>query len=502
MLIEFPAFRPDMHDLNNPGLITLTNAIPVNDSYKNVLGLTSYSDALTAYCRGAFAARRSSTGASANFAGDATKLYYLGKTTKSIFEDVSKSGGYALGLSDMWAFTQFGNDVIAVSITETPQTFTVGTSTDFADLTGTPPKARYITSFKDFVMVGNTYDAVDGNVPHRVRWAGIGTTTSWGVSSTTQADAQDLDPQWGWVQGIVGGDFGTVFQERAISRFNYIGSPAIFQFELAETNRGTRFPGSIIKVGNLIYYISHDGFYVFDGDRSTSIGDEQVDDFFYTDIDLNYEYRVCASVDYKNSIIAWAYPGVGNSSGRPNKILYYNFSPNATKKWGYAEVQVEFLYVGYSEGYTLDTLDDYLSAQGLAISIELLPYSLDSRFWTGNDIIVGAFNSDHKLSLFSGTALTAVIETAEVQLTEGQRSDLLRVKPIVDGTDASVSVQIGTRNLQKSAVSFSSAVTLDTNGDAQVRKNAFFHRMRVTIAGGFNQAIGFEVLDYKAGGDR
>lgn len=504
MIVEFPPFRPDLQALNNPGLTILKNLIPRDNYYAPVKALTAYSDALNSACKGGFASRLATTGQSVNFAGTATKLYRLGTTTLSIFEDVSKAGGYSLGADDIWSFTQYSDQVIAVAITDNPQYYEIGTSTDFADLSGSPPKARYCGVVGDFLVFANTYDGVDGNVPNRVRWPGIGTTTSWTVSATTQADYQDLDASHGWIMGFVGGEYGMIFQERGITRMEYVGSPLVFQFNNVEGNRGTRFPGSIIRIGGLVYFISHDGFCVTDGQNSYQIGDEMVDTFFYNDIDLNYESRVCVAVDYARDTIMWAYPSSSRDlGGNPSRILYYDYSKDAQKRWGYSEIDLEYLAQAYSEGYTLDSLDDWLSAQGLSKHIELLPYSLDSRFWTGNNVDVGAYNTDHRLGFFSGSALTAMIETAEMQLNPGQRTNLLRVKPLIEGSSPTITVQVGVRNLQhNSAVSYASAVSLDSNGDAQVRSNAFFQRLRFNISGNYSKAIGFEILEQYPGGNR
>jgi len=505
MIIEFPEFAPDLPALNNPGLTVATNVRPIDSTYKPVNSLAAYSDALSDYARGAYSGRVMSTGASFNFFGDGTKLYRMVAAAQT---DVSKAGNYALAADDRWFFTQFGSRVLATTFTAVPQSYVLESSALFADLAGTPPQARYIATVRDFVFLANTYDAIDGNVPVRVRWCGIGDPTLWTVSAVTQADYQDLDSTYGWVTQVVSGEYAVVFQERAISRFDYVGSPVVFQFNTVETGRGTRFPSSTVKVGNLIYYIGHDGFYVFDGHRSTDLGDERVDDFFFANVDLSYDYRVNGNVDYDNNLIIWAFPTSGATSGRPNRLIYFSYAPKATKRWGYAEIDTELLASTYTEGYTLDQLDAWQAAQTPPVvpgDIDVLPYSLDSPFWTGKTVVLGAFDATHRLSYFGGDALTAVIETAEVQLTEGQRSDLFRVKPLVEGSLSAnaITVQIGTRNRQSgSGVSYASAVTLDVNGDAQVRASAFFYRMRVTISGGFTQAQGFEVLEFQAAGNR
>jgi len=505
MLLEFPEFLPDLPVLNNPGLTLAKNVIAAGGSYKSFPSFTAYSDALTAYCRGAFSARDPETATTYNFAGDATKLYLLGQTTLGVFANVSKIGGYSLGSDDQWEFTQFGDNVLASNIDGSIQKFEMGVDTVFSDLSAAAPLARYMDVVRDdFLVVGNTYDAVDGFKPYRVRWPGIGTITSWTVSAVTQADYQDLNAQYGWVQAVLGGQYGVIMQEKAIVRMDYIGSPAIFQFTISEKDQGTKYPRSCQRIGDLTFFIGLDGFRVFDGNQSVQIGVNKVDNFFSDDLDTNYDYLICSSVDYKRQILMWAYPSASLGAGAIcSRILMYNYAPNATRRWSYADINTEFIYSALSEGYTLDQLDDWESAHGLSKNIDVLPYSLDSRVWVGNNIDFGLFNSDHKLAFPSASsALTAVLETAETQITDGQKTDVFLIKPVIDGTTQSTTMQIGTRNLLTETVTWGSSLSVDSDGNCQARSNARYHRVRVTVASNFINAIGVELLEFKPAGIR
>lgn len=504
MIIEFGEWLPDLSALNNPGSFVVKNVIPCGTSYEQLKSLVSYSDALDAYARAMIMARDPSSGASFNFAGNGTKLYLL---ANGLWSNVSKAGNYALGTDDSWFFTQFGTKILATAITQPIQAYTIGVSALFVDLASTgmqaAPLARYISTVRDFVVVANTFDSIDGFVPNRVRWAGIGSSTLWQVDPSTQADFQDLDAQYGWCTQIIGGEYGVIFQERAITRMDYIGSPAVFQFNTIEVNQGTQYSKSIVRVGSNIYYLGIDGFKVFDGTRSTPIGTNKVDKTFFRDFDSSFPHRISVGVDYNNNLICWAYPGIANTGGNPNRIIFYNFSPNAQKRWTFADIQLELIGDGFSEGYTLDGLDVYqTNVQHVAPNIDILPFSLDSRVWTGNNLLLSAFDTTHKLAAFTGAALDAIIETPEVQLSEGQRTNVQLVKPAIDGAAGVVDVQIGTRNLLSEGISYSSPVVLDSTGNCQVRSNARYHRMRVNVAGGFSHALGFEILEMRKAGKR
>lgn len=498
MIIEFPEYLPDLPDLNNPGTTVANNVVPSGDSYEEFNEFTeTIATALAEYPRGAILIRDPGTGQSSNFAGTRTKLY---KATSSTWDDVSQAGGYNLGTDSQWSFTQFGNLVIAVCIEEDMQSFNLSSSLLFSDLSAdvTRPNARYVATVRDFVMVGNTEDSVDGNKPHRVRWSAINDATSWTVSATTQADFQDLDAQFGWITGIVGGDYAVIFQERAITRIDYIGSPAVFQFNTVEHNQGTILPKSIIRVGTLIYYIGIDGFYVFDGSRSVSIGANKVDKFFLQDFDSTYPNRVSAAVDYTRQLVFWSYPGPGNNGGTPNRMLIYNYSPNATKRWSTADAVADLLFNAYSLGFTLEQLDVPFDSN---IDKPNMP-SLDSRVWTGQNLLFGGFNGDHKFGTFQGDAADATIETSEYELSDGQRTDLFLFRPIIDGTPTTVTAQVGYRDLQSTAVTWSSVITLNSLNEAEVRINSRYFRFRILVSGGDFEAIGFQMLQMRKAGRR
>src|SRR3990167_8352551 len=324
-MILFNEWLPDLPALNNPGCTVAKNVLPSGISYKKVLAAAAYSDALDARARGAVGVRQSE-GTAHNFAGNASKLY---KLSSGAWDNVSIVGGYSTGATEKWFFTQWGEVVLATNFSNVIQSYTLGSSTDFANLGGSPPQARYTGVVKDFLVVANTYDGVDGNVPHRVRWAGQGSITNWTVSSTTLADYQNLDNSVGWIKQFVGGEYGVIFQEQAISRMTFEGAPTVFRFDQVETGRGTRAPGSVVKFGNLIAYLGLDGFYVFDGNQSINIGANKIDKFFYDSFDDSYYERIASAHDAKNQLIYWIFPNQSATSGRPNQILVFNYSPTA-----------------------------------------------------------------------------------------------------------------------------------------------------------------------------
>tara|TARA_R110000796_G_scaffold65782_2_gene151816 strand:+ start:26127 stop:27674 length:1548 start_codon:yes stop_codon:yes gene_type:complete len=507
-MLEFGELKPDLPPLLNDGLTRAEGVLPKEIGYKPVPVLTDLTTtAIDARPQGMFSARDpAAVGTTYVFVGDISKLYELSNVS---WNDVS-GATYTTTAEGRWEFVLWDNLVIATNFADVIQVKTLG-SGNFAALGGTPPQARHIGIVRDFVVVGNTFDGSDGNKPNRVRWSGIDDETSWTVAPSTQADFQDLQNNGGWIQAIVGGDYGTIFQEFAITRMTYIGSPLVFQFDQIESERGAYAPGGVIPVGDNIAYLSSDGFYVFDGRQSIPIGDGKINDAFFAATGLlahnrNYIDRI-SSANYPNEqILCWSYSSVNaDAEGECDIILFYNYSPGGKTRWSVlrtndtdaqaGSTNINHFVIGNSlqPGYTLEGLD------AVSTSIDALPFSLDSPVWAGQNKSLSAVTDDLQLALFDSTTNTyydAFIETGERQLNPHQRTSISMLRPFVDDVlgNANISVALSGRDTELATASFSNTVTLNSSGFANVRSNARFHRAYIKITSGFSSAEGIDVI--------
>lgn len=474
-MIPFGEWLPDRPELNNPGSLTAKNCIPYADHYRPFSAPAVITGALASRAMGSVIAR-DSAGVGYVFAGDAAKLYKLASGT---FGDVSKAAGYA---ATNWEFAQYGTRVIATNYTDNPQSFVLGSSSLFADLT-TTLKAKHIAVVRDFVMLGNTYDASDGARPEQVWWSAIDNPTDYTIAAATQCDKQLIAGSGGAVQKIVGGEFALIFQERAIVRATYVGSPLIFQFDVLEQGRGCFAPGSVAKAGSKVFYLAEDGFYMTNGSgESVPISEGKVSKTFFADFDQSSLDRLSALIDPINSLYLVSYPGQGGG-GSPNAMLAYHWPSGRWAKIepGNHEIMAEYA----TQATALDSL---------AVSLDTSAYAdmpIDSRSFIGGARMLGCFDADHKLATFNGAALTAVIETPEAQINPGRRSIVKSVTPLVTGGGA-VSIEIGTRSKMTDSVSWTGATTVNSEGEAHLFADGRYHRARVTITGGFEQAFGID----------
>lgn len=455
--------------------------------YRPVKALATTTNALTARCQGA-AWFRATNGSTANFAGDATKLYKLDNITWS---DVSRASGgvYAVPTDGNWRFTQFGTLAIAVNGVDDPQKFDLAAGTNWAALSGSPPVGTFIDTVRDFVVMARI-----GSTRQRVQWSGIDNAETWGTSATTQADYQDL-PDGGEIMGMTGGEFGLIFQESAIRRMTYEGVPTVFRFDKIAEQIGATIPNSVVGWGDLSFFCHRHGFYMVQGGQQLApIGNDKIDRWFWSTFDEDYISRVTAAIDPVNKLYVVSFPSTSSTNGTPDTLLMYQWE---AQRWSYASVTCEMVYSALKQsGYTLEELDAFGT-------IDTLLYSLDSLVWQGvKNFLLGGFYTDHKFGAFTGSNLAAQIDTGDMQPIPGRRATIRSTRPIVDG--GSPTVAVGTRQTQQGSVTWGSATSATTDGLVPLRANGRYLRLRLGIpaASSWTWAQGFDDVDARPAGAR
>lgn len=494
IFLPFAEWLPDIPPLENPGALVATNVIPGPNNYLPFPSPVVFSTSLGGVCKGGIVARDAANNVY-NYAGDASALYQLVGTSWTNVARLS-GGAYATPTDDFWEFIQWGQTVIGVNgaNADVPQAISLGAA-NFTALSGSPPRARHIAVVRDFVVLGNI--SATAALPQTVQWCAINNANSWTADAATLADRQDLPGDGGWVQKIIGGEYGVILQERAIFRMTFIGSPLIFQFDQIHNNIGAYAPQSVVAYQNKVFFLAEDGFYYFDGQNVNPIGRGKVDSTFFADLDTTYYYRIQGAIDPINKLTLWAYPAAGNTGGNPNKILVYSWAFN---RWSLIEgIDVEYIMRTLTGTYTLESLDN------ISGSIDALTDSLDSRVWNIGQLILSGFNSSHRLTKFVGSAMAATIDTGELCLNKAQqgRSCITEIRPNVEGYSASAQIAIISRNVLTQSASVGAASSPNGTGFVTARNSARYHRIRLTTtsATDFDHLQGVEVT-FNPEGDR
>ena len=235
-----------------------------------------------------------------------------------------------------------------------------------------------------------------------------------------------------------------------------------------------------------------DSFYmVRAGQQVVPIGRGKIDKTFWADFDETSQFRSSSAIDPVRGLYVFAYPANG-SGGTPNRLLIYNWH---TGRWSRAVIDCELVFGGVSQqAYTLEQLDPFGT-------LETLPYSLDSSYWTGAlSLLLFAFDTTHRSGSFSGPALAATVETGEFNPGKGTRSVVRACRPLIDG--GSPAIQIGARETQQAGVTYGPAVGLTVAGMAPVLGSGRYFRVRATQPAGaaWSNMQGIDDLDVRPAG--
>lgn len=428
----------------------------------------AYDTSANSVCRGAFLARNSD-GSVVVFAGTIDRLYRLNNTTFQWIEVSKDLGAYTdLTSSAQWQFVQFGSVVIAVQTNVPPQAYTLGSSSQFADLGGSPPQASYVSVVNRFLVLSG----LNSN-PFRVHWSGYNAITTW-TQGVSQSDFQDL-PDGGIVRKVEGGETGIISQDGSLRRMTYApGSPTIFQIERIASDLGIFAPLSMVSAQGKVFLLTSQGFYSVGGfGAPVPIGRERVDRTVLADYDSGSPQLMLGVADPKHSRVFWAYKSLTGTSGLFNKMIGYDF---VLDRWiPPISITGEYITSISQPGVTLENLDS------VSPSIDALSQSLDS-FAASQTPELAAFNSDHKLGFFRGSNLEATLTTSEQDSGDQRRIMIKALRP--HGDSPTVHGSISARETRQASAVLSTESSVNSNGECPQRVTTRYARAKARIPAG------------------
>lgn len=479
--LQFGEWLPDLMDLNNPGATEALNVIPTEAGYapfkriEPVEGLV-----LPETCKGAVSVI-TARGDQRLYAATANALY-----TQVGRKFVTSSTPFPFPVAEnlLWQFVQFGDELVALHPEINPISANIYGGAAFITVGGRPPKAACGARIGDFLVLGNLDEVIDGRQPQRIRWGGFNRLDApWGTDPLTQADFQDMPAEGGAVIGIAGREFGTVFQERIISRMTYVGLPAVFEIVTVEEGRGAMSVAGIIDVGAVIFFVSEDGFFQWNGVNSKPISSNKVNRYFFGRLNYGARGRIVGALDAENECIRWAFP-VGTGTVLSEQLIY-SYKEN---RWTHALVDTDYLMSASILGTSLDDLHDNLD-NDYPISFD------DPRYSRGRELLAG-FDDNHNFGYFRGKALAPVLETAEATGEQGRRIWVASARPLVDATYGIASIRVGRRDqLVGEPLTYGPKVLQESNGECPVLEEARFMRFKLEVREGeaWQHAQGVEI---------
>lgn len=486
MTLFFPDFSPDRSGYSLDAARVILNVQPVADRWGPFPGLTAVSSALPSASKGAISVR-TLAGAWDTFVGTASKLYKLDSSLSPYgFTDYTRlaGGDYGVPTTDRWSFAPIGGRLLAANITDDIQYLDVDGGANFAALPGSPPKAKFVASVSEFVMLGHL-----ANEPHFLQWSAYGDSEAW-TRGIGGAWKQEL-PDGGEVQGIFGNEKGAiVFQRSKIRAAIFTADASAFDIVVVNEARGAIAPYCIVPIGpGEYFYLSDDGFYVFAGGQDVPVGNERVDRWFLgadsagitSEVDRENLGAVRGFLDPFRKVVIVQYPKVDGTFG----LLGYSYrlmgQDGKPGRWFLLDFSVEDIAALATAGVTIDGLAN------LYASIDAIDQPFDSRLFSGGKPTIGAFTDEHKLAFFTGNNLAATLELPKTQLSPGYRSLVQEIALLGDLDPTDVTIQIGTVETRGGATTWGSEVSAETDGTGLFKPDpvdARFHQVRVNIPEG------------------
>lgn len=493
-LAPFGDWLPDQVAFGNPGLVGATNVLPApgGNGYLPFQSPVVVGDPLPGPPRGGTIAEL--PGASYVYRGTANAIYML---ASGGWQNVSKPGGYSLGATDRWEFIQFQDKLIAACGSTAPlQVASVG-GDDFGDLatSSRKPRAKRIGIVNGFPVLGHTFDDQDGETPSRLWWPQLVQLIrpeNWNPDLTTQANYTVSVPQAGdgSVMHIRAGVVGVIICERALYRMRYENLPTIFGFDRIATGRGCIAPGAAIDVGNMTFFIDHDGIYATDGNEVTPIGHGKVDRTIASRLNKSATDTIVSAVMPDRSVALWLLPL--DSAATPSHALAYAWKE---QRFSLATLGGAFIGETAEPGMAFDQ-EPWASAP-----LDQEPwgnFAYDAPEFSGGQRALSVIDVTGIVSQLSGPGLPATLRTQEVAPNFPNVTEVTAVHPVIEGADGA-KVRVGTRHSITQPVEWGQQRGLNMVGYAQLRTRGTYLTGEIELPDGFVQAIGIDFDSRRAG---
>lgn len=235
----------------------------------------------------------------------------------------------------IWAFTSFGNYVLATNKFNSTIQLQTAKGGIFADITDSPP-AGCLTTFKNFIMAGNCgdYGSVTGT-SDMIAWSAQGNPSSWAPDLATMAGYQQLTDVPGRIVAMRPlGDGVAIYKPNAIYMGYFVGPPYFWNFKLVVSGQGINVnnlrQAPLIDLGRQHLLVTKDDICLFDGSNLRSIANGVVLEWLrtnFTNALFGGLFGSMMSIDrtYGN-VMFWDF-----KYGGAHIPLVYNYKNN---KWG------------------------------------------------------------------------------------------------------------------------------------------------------------------------
>ena len=170
------------------------------------------------------------------------------------------------------------------------------------------------------------------NLPTSVRWSqnfGLNAgPTTWAPTATNVANQVEMPVRGYVVDGFpLNGNFYicSYWDTCVMSPIAYQSSTApVFGIKLVNQGRGMLNENCWVNVDNVVFGLDARDIWQFDGGNFKAVGNQRVKDYFYTNLNSNYNDQIFMTHNSSKYQIEIYYPDL-NSTGRCNQMLSYRY---------------------------------------------------------------------------------------------------------------------------------------------------------------------------------
>jgi hypothetical protein len=461
--IIFGGWTPDQPDFLAQGLQIARNVYPAPLGCRPVNSFVPLKTALPLACKGA-ASFVAPNGSTVVLAGTVSSLY---KSNGLGWSGIG--AGYTVASDSRWRFVQFGGIAIATNGTDPMVKINLDGVGGLTLLGGDPPTTKLLAVVKDFVVGG----VINGDV-RTIQWSGINDAEFW-TPAQNQSDYQIM-PTGGEVTGILGGDVGIILQRNRIVRMTYVGGNTIFDFDEVSYNVGCVSRHSVAQAGAFGFFLSDNGFMMWDGAALKPIGFERVDRTFASNYSRANWGEMSTAVDARNNLVCW-------SMG--SEIYVYNW---ALDRWSIIRQAAQVIFSGFTRAMTLEEVATIFP------NIDTMNVPLDSDVFQEGNPALFLFNEDNEMGAFRGALMESEIELPQQELASGRSSRVNEVRPLTDAT-AGLSLAVEARDRLGDETTPTEYNYLTPSGRVPVRESGHYLKVALRFAAGadWSYAQGLEV---------
>lgn len=314
--------------------------------------------------------------------------------------------------------------------------------------------------------------------PLHVRWSDSESAIDWTPTAINSAGGITLS-----TGSIIIGALKTrqeilIWTDAGIHTMRFVGSPFIFQIAVVNEGISMVSPKAAINAGGAVYFMDRGGFYVYNG--SIQPIPCSVLDYVFSNLNTGQAYKVFATTNVDHNEVTWFYP-IGSDNTEITNYVTYNY---AEQLW------------------SVGTMD-----RGAWIDANSKNYPIASSVVTSSDTnYLYIQEQGHDAD---GSAMTAFIESGDVEMGDGERYMLLsRMIPDFtfsgDTDSASMDVVVKGKDFPLDGLSTLSTSTVTSSTQqsflrARTRSSAF----RIESSGsGFGWRLGDLRFDMRPDGRR